>query len=114
LRVPVDALAFVTATGLASVPILADEFERLRIAQAARGITRRGRGPVARARLVAMLQVPLVVLAYRRAHQMADSLVVRGFDPSDRARTQTAWRAQRIPATDIAALIAAAALIVAV
>ncbi|MCW2923475.1 MAG: cobalt transporter ATP-binding protein, partial [Thermoleophilia bacterium] len=74
LRVPVDAGAFVVATGLGLVPAFADELDRLRLAQRARGIAPKGAGPVARLRADALLLSPLFVAAFRRAHLLADAL----------------------------------------
>lgn len=98
LRVPVDALALVTATALGLLPALADELDRLRLAQAARGIAPRSGSPLARARTESMLLVPLFVIAFRRAHLLAEALAVRGYRPGA-ARTQ--WRPRRVPASDL-------------
>ncbi|MBC7461576.1 MAG: ATP-binding cassette domain-containing protein [Thermoleophilia bacterium] len=109
VRVPVDELALVTATGLGFVPVLTDELDRLQLAQRARGIV--GRGPVARARARSMLVVPLVVLAFRRARLVAEALTVRGADPLRPPRRT--WRPRTMPASDGLLLAAGALLIVA-
>ncbi|MCW2962334.1 MAG: transporter related protein [Thermoleophilia bacterium] len=101
LRVPVDELALVTSIGLGFVPVLADELDRLRLAQAARGIGLGVRGPLTRLRASAMLLVPLFVLAFRRAQQLAEALTVRGYDPR-RARTE--WRERGTPSLDVVLL----------
>ncbi|MCW2956059.1 MAG: transporter related protein, partial [Thermoleophilia bacterium] len=109
VRVPVDELALVVATGLGFVPVLADELERLRLAQAARGIGARGRGPLARARVESMLLVPLFVLAFRRAHLLAEALAVRGYDPR---AARTTWRPRSTPTLDVALLASGMLLVV--
>lgn len=109
VRVPVDELALVTATGLGFVPVLTDELDRLELAQRARGIV--GRGALARARAKSMLVVPLVVLAFRRARLVAEALTVRGVDPLQPPRRT--WRPRTMPASDVLLLVAGALLIVA-
>ena len=109
LRVPVGSIAFVVATGLGLVPAFADELERLRLAQRARGIRRADAGLVERLRADARLVAPLFVAAFRRAHLLADALAVRGVDPDT---DPPDWRARRTPGSDIA-LVAVAAMLVA-
>lgn len=108
IRVPVDALSFVVATGLGLVPALADELERLRLAQRARGIRSSSRSPVARLRDDAALLAPLFVAAFRRAHLLADALAVRGFDP---ARPLRPWRPRTTPTADLLLVLGGAALV---
>jgi len=108
IRVPVDAMALIIATGIGFVPVLHDELDRLRIARAARGIRGRGRGPLARLRLESLLLLPLFVLAFRRAHLLAEALTVRGYDPDV---TRTRWRRRLVPGGDIVLLVAALALV---
>jgi energy-coupling factor transporter transmembrane protein EcfT len=105
--IPVAALAFVAATGLGLVPAMADELERLRLAQRARGL-RAHRAPLAaRLRADAALTAPLFVAAFRRAHLLADALAVRGIDPR---RPPVAWRPMVVPAVDLLLLAAGIAL----
>ncbi len=109
LRIPVGSIAFVVAIGLGLVPAFADELERLRLAQRARGIRRHDAGPVARLRADATLVAPLFVAAFRRAHLLADALAVRGVDPDT---DPPDWRPRRTPGADVA-LLGVAALLVA-
>ena len=108
VRVPVDEMALVLATGIGFVPVLHDELERLRLAQAARGISARRGGPLMRLRLDSMLLLPLFVLAFRRAHLLAEALTVRGYDPRVR---HTPWRSRHTPPGDIVLVAAAGALV---
>jgi energy-coupling factor transport system ATP-binding protein len=109
LRVPVDTLAFVVATGLGLVPAMADELERLRLAQRARGIRRVDARLLQRLRDDAQLLAPLFVAAFRRAHLLADALAVRGYDPRARHRP---WRPRTSPGCDLLLLVAGVALLV--
>jgi len=108
VRVPIGSLAFVVATGLGLVPAFADELERLRLAQRARGIRRDPASVVARLRLDAGLIGPLFVASFRRAHLLADALAVRGVDPDVHPAD---WRARRTPGGDAALLVVAVALL---
>ncbi len=107
--IPVASLAFVVATALGLVPAMADELERLRRAQRARGLRMAGRSPIARLRADVPLVAPLVVAAFRRAHQLADALVVRGIDPR---RPVASWRAMTVPSSDLLLLGAGIVLVV--
>ncbi|MCW2922542.1 MAG: transporter related protein [Thermoleophilia bacterium] len=109
LRVPVGSIAFVVATGLGLVPAFADELERLRLAQRARGIRRGDARLVERLRADATLVAPLFVAAFRRAHLLADALAVRGVDPDVNPPD---WRPRRTPARDTVVLVVAVALVV--
>jgi energy-coupling factor transport system ATP-binding protein len=107
VRVPVDELAFVTATGMGMLPALGDELDRLRAAQRARGIG--ARGPLARAHVDSLLLVPLFVVAFRRAHHLAEALTVRGWD----SRVHYApWRSATLRRPDILVLLSAILCIV--
>lgn len=109
LRVPVDQLAFVTASGIGLLPLLDDELDRLRTAQLVRGIDPHRGSLARRARAASMLLLPLVVSAFRRAHLLADALAVRGIDPAARP---VEWRPRTIPAADVVLLLLALALLV--
>ncbi|MCW2928484.1 MAG: transporter related protein [Thermoleophilia bacterium] len=110
LRIPVDAAAFIVATGLGLVPVLADELERLRAAQRARGLRPAGsRRPLTRLRADAQLLTPLVVGAFRHAHQLADALVLRGLDPDARVLS---WRPRVRPPADLLLAAGGIALLV--
>ncbi len=108
LRIPVGSIAFVVATGLGLVPAFADELERLRLAQRARGIRASDAGLVEGLRADATLVAPLFVAAFRRAHLLADALAVRGVDPD---ADPPDWRPRRTPGGDLVLLIVAAMLV---
>lgn len=107
VRVPVATIAFVTATGIGLVPAMADELDRLRLAQRARGLGGADR-LLARLRADSRLVAPLFVTAFRRAHLLADALAVRQVDPR---RPAPPWRAMVLPRTDVAALVGGALLV---
>jgi len=67
------------------VPLLAAEFETIRLARRARGVDA-GINPVAHARLLASTSFALLVGAIRRGTRLATAMDARGFD-SGTART---------------------------
>jgi len=71
--------------GLRLVPLLAAEFETIRLARRARGVDA-GINPVAHARLLASTSFALLVGAIRRGTRLATAMDARGFD-SGTART---------------------------
>lgn len=89
LRVPFP-LAFLATTGLRFVPEVGREVLIVRRARARRGRPAWQRSPWAWLALEVSLLRPVVARAVRRARTMAESLDVRGFDP-------TAPRAARQP-----------------
>jgi energy-coupling factor transporter transmembrane protein EcfT len=108
LRVPVGSLSFVVATGLGLVPAFADELERLRLAQRARGIRPHDPSLFAALRADTALVAPLFVAAFRRAHLLADALTVRGVDPDAHPAD---WRPRRTPPADLVLLVVAVGLV---
>ena len=77
--------AYGALAALRLVPLLAAEWESIRLARRARGVDA-GRDPVARARLLAGTAFTLLVGAIRRATRLATAMDARGFD-SGIART---------------------------
>jgi energy-coupling factor transport system permease protein len=77
------------------VPLLATEWESIRLARRARGVDA-GRNPVAGARLLAGTAFTLLVGALRRATRLATAMDARGFD-SGVARTNARGSVLRAP-----------------
>ncbi len=89
------------------VPLLAEEWQVLRMARRARGVE--ARGPVAALRLFAATAFALLVVAIRRGTRLAVAMDARGFDAGV---TRTVARRQHFRAAD-AALVVGAALVAA-
>jgi len=77
-RVP-TRFAFGALAALRLVPLLAAEFESVRLARRTRGVEA-GRNPVARVRLLAGIAFALLVGAVRRGTRLATAMDARGFD----------------------------------
>ncbi len=99
IGVPAHELALMASIALRFIPTLADEAERIRMAQAARGgdIDARGR---ARLRALLALLVPLLVSAFRRADELALAMEARGYH-GEEGRTQ--WRRSHAGRGDVVA-----------
>ena len=85
------------------VPLLAAEFETIRLARRARGVDAGG-NPVAHARLLASTSFALLVGAIRRGTRLATAMDARGFD-SGTARTNA--RGSRLRPLDTAFVVGA-------
>lgn len=79
LHVPVDEFGLMVLVALRFIPVLVQETEQLVKAQASRGADLATGSPVARVRGVALLLVPLVQGALRRAQGLAAALESRGY-----------------------------------
>jgi energy-coupling factor transport system permease protein len=103
-RIAIGSLA-----GLRALPILAEEWQTIGLAQRARGVEA-GRSPIAAVRQVASRLLTLLVRAIRRGIRMATAMEARGFGASD---CRTVARPQRMRGRDwgllAAALLASAA-----
>lgn len=106
MRVPFG-LALMASTALRFLPELTRELRTVRRARAARGRPVWKRGPLAWLRLELSLLRPVVARSWRRAHNLAESLDARGFDP---LAPRTERRPLRMGGVDWAALFGALAL----
>jgi energy-coupling factor transport system permease protein len=111
LGVPAHELGLMAGLALRFLPLLAEEAERIAMAQAARGADLQGRGR-SRARALVALLVPLLLGVFRRAEQLALAMEARGYRG---AEGRTRWRQSRLgPADGVAAgLLAALVAVVA-
>jgi energy-coupling factor transport system permease protein len=103
--------AFGALAALRLVPLLAGDFEALRLARRARGVE--ARGPAARARLFSGIVFALLVGAVRRASRLATAMDARGFDSGIPRTNARGSRLHRRDAAFVAAAVAVCALAVA-
>lgn len=78
--VPVGDVGMVVSIALRFIPVVAEEFRRIRTAQRARGAWFDGGGAVARVRAHAAILTPLAVGLFRRADRLAESMAARLYD----------------------------------
>lgn len=90
------------------VPFVQQEYSRLQLAFAARGLPAR-RGLTARFRRLRVLLVPLLLCAIRRADHVAIALEARGYNPEIR---RTAYHSTQPETSEIAACVLVCALCV--
>ena len=77
--IPSQDLAVMIAMALRFMPMLLEEYDRIRMAQMARGADFMTGSLVLRTRAVAALAVPLLLSAFRRADELAIAMEARGY-----------------------------------
>jgi energy-coupling factor transport system permease protein len=84
LRLPTEELALMVTIALRFIPTLLSEVETIMRAQRARGADFSRGGPIRRARALLPVLVPLFVLSFRRADQLALAMEARCYEPGQR------------------------------
>jgi energy-coupling factor transporter transmembrane protein EcfT len=87
------------AMALRFMPMLLEEYDRLRVAQMARGADFSTGGVTLRVRAMALLTVPLLLSAFRRADELVMAMEARGY----RRGPRTTLRDLKMTGTDFAA-----------
>ncbi len=77
IRVPVHEIAMMMTIALRFIPILAEEADRIRKAQMARGADMESGGIIRRAKAMVPIFIPLLVSAFRRAIDLAQAMEAR-------------------------------------
>jgi len=108
--IPSQDLAVMIAMALRFMPMLLEEYERLRMAQMARGADFTTGGLVLRSRAVVALAVPLLLSAFRRADELALAMEARGYQRGCPRTTLCTFTFAR---RDLGAFAALAALVIA-
>ena len=102
LHFPVHEIAMTLSIALRFIPTLLDETERIMKAQASRGVDFNHGGIFKRFGAVVALIIPLFVSALERSEELANAMIVRGYDP--RAK-RTRYRLLRFSWRDIIAFL---------
>ena len=102
--VPSQDIAVMIAMALRFMPMLLEEYDRLRTAQMARGADFTTGGLLLRGRAIAALAVPLLLSSFRRADELAVAMEARGY----RRGPRTTLRELRFSGTDLRAFAAMA------
>ena len=102
--VPSQDIAVMIAMALRFMPMLMEEYDRLRTAQMARGADFTTGGLLLRGRAIAALAVPLLLSSFRRADELAVAMEARGY----RRGPRTTLRELRFSGTDLRAFAAMA------
>ncbi|MCX5820422.1 MAG: energy-coupling factor transporter transmembrane component T [Deltaproteobacteria bacterium] len=79
IGIPSQDLAVMIAMALRFMPMLLEEYDRLRMAQMARGADFTTGSLALRTRAVAALAVPLLLSSFRRADELAGAMEARGY-----------------------------------
>ena len=102
VRFPAHEVAMTLSIALRFIPTLLDETERIMKAQASRGVDFNRGGLFKRFSAVIALIIPLFVSALERSEELANAMIVRGYDP--RAK-RTRYRLLRFSWRDIVAFL---------
>ena len=109
LRVPTEELALMVTIALRFIPTLMQEIDTIMKAQRARGASFTRGGPLRRARALVPVLVPLFILSFRRADELALAMEARCYLPgAPRTRLHPLQAHRR----DAVVLVAVAALVV--
>ena len=81
VRFPAHEIAMTLSVALIFIPTLLDETERIMKAQASRGVDFNRGGLFKRFGAVIALIIPLFVSALERSEELANAMIVRGYDP---------------------------------
>ena len=108
LGVPVGQIGLALSVALRFLPIVGEEFERIRMAQRARGVRFEEGSLVERARRWVAVFAPLIVGLLRRADALADSMVARCYAGATQTPPRPLSRADRLVLVGGAACIALA------
>lgn len=102
LHFPTHEIAMTLSIALRFIPTLLDETERIMKAQSSRGVDFNHGGLFKRFGAVIALIIPLFVSALERSEELANAMIVRGYDP--RAK-RTRYRLLRFSWRDIIAFL---------
>ena len=102
IRFPAHEIAMTLSIALRFIPTLLDETERIMKAQASRGVDFNHGGLFKRFGAVIALIIPLFVSALERSEELANAMIVRGYDP--RAK-RTRYRLLRFSWRDLVAFL---------
>ena len=107
IRFPAHEIGMTLSIALRFIPTLLDETERIMKAQASRGVDFNHGGVFKRFGAVIALIIPLFVSALERSEELANAMIVRGYDP--RAK-RTRYRLLRFTWRDLIAFLFIGAL----
>jgi energy-coupling factor transporter transmembrane protein EcfT len=100
IGIPTQDIAVMVSMALRFVPTLLEEFDRIRLAQTARGADVKTGALAQRVKTAASMTLPLMMSAMRRADELADAMESRGYHSGPR----TTLRVLRFSGLDYAAL----------
>ena len=102
IHFPVHEIAMTLSIALRFIPTLLDETERIMKAQASRGVDFNHGGIFKRFGAIIALIIPLFVSALERSEELANAMIVRGYDPKAK---RTRYRSLRFSWRDIIAFL---------
>lgn len=82
LKIPVNVIAMMLSITLRFMPEFFAQVQRINKAQASRGIEFQGHSLRQKAKMTTSLIIPLCISAFQKADDLANAMVIRGYDPS--------------------------------
>lgn len=110
LKFPYQKVAMTISIALRFIPTLMDETNKIMNAQSSRGVNYESGGLKEKVGSIISLIIPLLVASLEHSDQLADAMVVRGYNP-DAKRTR--YRKFKIAARDILSIILVIGIIIA-
>ena len=107
IHFPVHEIAMTLSIALRFIPTLLDETERIMKAQASRGVDFNHGGIFKRFGAIIALIIPLFVSALERSEELANAMIVRGYDPKAK---RTRYRLLRFSWRDLIAFLVIGAI----
>ena len=111
LKVPTEEIALMVTIALRFVPTLIVELQAITMAQRARGARFGSGSPLRRARALIPVLVPLFVISFKRADELATAMEARCYEPGVRRTRLHPMHAGRLDA--VAAIVVVAAIVAA-
>ena len=102
IHFPVHEIAMTLSIALRFIPTLLDETERIMKAQASRGVDFNRGGLFKRFGAIISLIIPLFISALERSEELANAMIVRGYDPKAK---RTRYRLLRFSWRDLIAFL---------
>ena len=102
IKFPAHEIAMTLSIALRFIPTLLDETERIMKAQASRGVDFNHGGLFKRFGAVIALIIPLFISALERSEELANAMIVRGYDPKAK---RTRYRLLRFSWRDLIAFL---------
>ena len=109
IRFPVHELALIMSIALRFIPTLANEADRIIMAQKARGAAFDSGNPLKRVKALIPVLIPLLVSAFRRADELGNAMDARCYSGS---KNRTKYKKLTLSYRDLVGAIVSAALIV--
>ncbi|MGM9873431.1 MAG: energy-coupling factor transporter transmembrane component T family protein [Bacilli bacterium] len=102
IKVPVHACAMTISLALRLIPTLLEEADRIRKAQASRGMDIENGSFIKKIKSLLSLIIPLLVTSFQRSDELSTAMEARGYDPLEK---RTRYKIYKFSLIDLLSLI---------